>query len=370
MLLASKSDPVKIVLWSYEMNALDEYAMVDDMGKTLRDHAWPPKVWSEVADRLIASLKNESSEPRNWRQLERIVSALDKAKRREEATELLRKEAPKRGEQEMLADRLIEVGCLDEAEQMIVGHLRKRLPAISKNDYHDRDWMQRLKVVAEKKKDGPTLASIQAAEFFHDPERETILPLLKTAKTLKIELAIRRGIDTFLQSGELPAAVVSALSGKKPSPAAKRNWPIPVFFFQPKPDAAGSRYDVLCEWAVAENRPDDVVRWFDALQKKPSQKRHVDEFEVAEAVMSSHPDRAYEIYRKAAEEEMDTTSTNHYPLAISHLRKAKQALEKAKRGREWAKIMEDIRTKHRRKSSLMKRLDELEAGPIVKQKRR
>ncbi len=370
VLLASKSDPVKIILWSYEMDALDQFAMIDDMEKTLQEHSWSSKVWSDVADKLIAEMDKKSSEPRNRRQLKRIVSALDKGKRREEATDLLRKEAPKRGEQEMLADRLIEVGCLDEAEKIAVEQLRKRLPSISKNDFHDRDWMRRLKTVAEKRKDRPTLASIQAAEFFRDPERETILPLLKTAKMLNTEPIIRRGIDTFLLNGELPAAVTITLAGKKSSPTAKKDWPIPVFFFQPKPDTAGSRYDVLCEWAITENRHGDVVRWFDALKNKPSQKRRVDVFEVAEAVISSHPGRAFEIYRKAAEEEMDTTSTSHYPMAISHLRKAKLALEKAKRGREWAKIIKDIRTKHRRKSSLMKLLDELEAGPIVKQKRR
>jgi len=90
--------------------------------------------------------------------------------------------------------------------------------------------------------------------------------------------------------------------------------------------------------------------------------------EVADAVVDLYPDRALTIYLERAEHEME--ATRDYPAGIRQLNKAKKALEKTGRSSEWSKIMEDIRVRHRRKSSLMKQLAEFECGSIVKQKRR
>ena len=368
VLLKSKSEPSKIILWSYEMENLEDYDLLGEMGQTIQNHQWPMKVWGTVADEQLAALKKKPLQPRDHWRLQKIVTALDKAKRAEEATDMLRKEAPKIDEHEMLIKRLIEVNCLEEAETIATGQLQKC--AVSSQNHHwDWVWMRQLKIIAEKRKDKATLASIQTAEFLHQPNWETIQPLLKSAKMLKVEPVIRKEMETFLQTGEVPEAISAALSKKEPTSAAKKSWPIPVFFFQPKPEQSGSRYDVLCKWAIKEKRPHDVIRWFDELKSRPSLKRSVNPLDVAEAVWTAYPDRAFQFYRQAAEEEMNTTSTSHYPTAVSHLRKAKQALANAKRDREWSKVMEEIRAKHGRKSSLMKQIGEMEAGSIVKQRR-
>ena len=124
-------------------------------------------------------------------------------------------------------------------------------------------------------------------------------------------MVIRKGMAAFLQTGEMPELVSTTLSGKTPTPSAKTNWPLPVFFYQPKPEQPGSRFDVLCQWAIQEKRPHDVVQWFDELKSTPSLQCRVNNLNVAEAVWTTHPDRAFPIYRMAAEEEMNTTSTSH-----------------------------------------------------------
>jgi uncharacterized Zn finger protein len=61
--------------------------------------------------------------------------------------------------------------------------------------------------------------------------------------------------------------------------------------------------------------------------------------------------------------------TRQYSMAVTILGKAQRALEKAGRGDDWAKVMEEIRTTHRRKTNLMKELDAMESPTIVPQRR-
>lgn len=65
----------------------------------------------------------------------------------------------------------------------------------------------------------------------------------------------------------------------------------------------------------------------------------------------------------------DVEQTRHYEDGIKLLRKAKVVLEKMNRINDWKNILAEVRICHKRKSKLMKLLDEFEAGSIVKQKR-
>jgi uncharacterized Zn finger protein len=59
-----------------------------------------------------------------------------------------------------------------------------------------------------------------------------------------------------------------------------------------------------------------------------------------------------------------------YPSAVRLLRKIRETLASWGRSVEWQPLLAEVRATHRRKPSLMKHLDELEAGSIVNQKRR
>ena len=371
VLLKSKGNPVKSILWAHEISHVGDYDFGGYAMNSILDRAWPIKVWSGVADEMINSLNAEPEKQRSSRGLRTIVQTLDKANRQKEATDLLRKEAPKASEFRMLVDRLIEVNLFDEAEKII--HERRQAQANGtekqRGYYHD-SWPDCLKVIAEKRKDWPTLASIQAVEFFAHPWRDKLKVFLSTVKKIKgIEPAVRKSIEEFLQSGEFPAVVQKSLKNEKPCVREQEHWPVSFFSFKPDTRRSGPLFDVLCEWAIDEGRPNDVVKWYDEhLKNKTPRSREINHGQVADAICKSHPDRAFRIYRNVAEHEMEVT--RQYPMAVRTLRKARQALELSGRGGDWSKVMEEIRTTHRRKSSLMKELDELETPSIIQQKRR
>jgi len=369
VLLKSKVDSVKSILWAHEISRISDYGLADYALQKILDHSWPVKVWSGVADEMIGGL-NEGTEKHRWR-LRTIVETLDKANRQKEATDLLRKEAPQANEFKMLVDRLIAFDHLDEAEKIALE--RRQAEAMTEKErrgYYRDPWPDQLKKIAENRKDWPTLASIQAAEFFEQPWREKLKQFLLTVKKIKgVESAVRKSVQEFLQSGEFPAAVKKSFKSEKPTPSELERWPIPFFSFQSDTKRPGPLFDVLCEWAIDERQPDDVVKWYDEHQKtKTPQRRDINHEQVADAIAESHPDRAFRIYRNQAEHEMEVS--RQYSMAVKTLRKAKKALVKAGRGNDWPKVMEEIRTTHRRKTNLMKELDDMESPSIVQQQRK
>lgn len=376
VLIASKASPAKTILWAYEISGVGEYDLCGCGAKRILDHAWPKKTWSGVADALLEQYRQTPVKERYWRQFRTVVETLDKAGRQSEATDFLRREAVSAGEMVMLVDRLIECNHLAEAKKIALQQRIEELKPETDRRFRRYDtWPDKLEKIAEKQKDWPTLASIQASKLLESPNRRNVPPLLKTAEKLKVETVIRKAIEKFLLTGTLPTAFAKSLEGKKPTSSERKAWPIPFFEvrkedFSPKnphKNKTGPRYDLLCEWAIDEKRPKDVLRWFDELSKEKKSNRSGLLQEVADAVVDLYPDRALTIYLERAEHEME--ATRDYPAGIRQLNKAKKALEKAGRSARWPKIMEDIRTRHRRKSSLMRQLAEFEGGSIVKQKR-
>jgi uncharacterized Zn finger protein len=371
LLIASKESPVSIILWVYDISDLDDcYTCNSTLVKNILNRDWSIEIWSGVADALLnKKYKNVAANQRD-RRLRAIVEVLDKAHRQEEATNLLRAEAVRVGEEDMFVKRLIKFGFLDEAEKFASEQHKITFGKTNVDSYDRHHWSDYLKEIADKKQDWAVKASIEAMEFFKSPSDKNILELLSTTKKMKIESAVRRAIETFLQTGELPTAVKKYLENVKPTAKDCDEWRIPFFVFRLNVSKMRPRFDVLCEWAIAEKRPNDVVYWFDeiAKQKSGKGKHEVDLEDVADAIMNSHPDRAIKIYCCLAEHEME--KTRDYPSAIQLLRKARNTFTNAKRTADWQKTLTEIRITHRRKPSLIKQLDELESGSIVNQKRK
>ena len=134
-------------------------------------------------------------------------------------------------------------------------------------------------------------------------------------------------------------------------------------------------YQILIKLAMEEKRPHDGLKWYDVSIEEGSGaqrgRRAVPvelEKEIAEAVASSHPDRAVDIFVKAADSVASETNTRTYPEAGRLLREAKRVLEKNGRGAEWSSILQDFRLNHRRKRRLMEVLDGIEDRPIMKRR--
>lgn len=372
-LIASQTPPISIILWAYEISGVGGYDIGSyEIETTILKRDWPVKVWSDVADTMLVQRREKSPENKDDWPLQTIVETLDKAHRQEEATKLLRSEAANYHELGFFVDRLIKLDDLEEAEKISWEQRPIELANEKPGFYHGHCWSNRLKRIAEKKKDWATKASIEAMEFFEHPWTETIQAILLTSEKMKIEPIVRCSIEKFLQTGKFPNAVQKSLDGVKLTVKDRKDWPIPYFAFQvDKEKATSPRLDVLCEWAIAEKRPNDVVRWFDELAKEqpPSRgfHREISREKVADAICETHPERAFRLYRDLAEHEMEVT--RNYYTAIHLLRKARQTLETSGRRSDWKALIAEIRATHRRKTSLMKLLTELEAGSIVNQKR-
>src|SRR5262249_48597843 len=129
--------------------------------------------------------------------------------------------------------------------------------------------------------------------------------------------------------------------------------------------------DVLMDLAIAEKRPDDVLRWYDRLRENRRGAgfgwygMNTSAERVADAVAEKHPDRALEIYRDLAEGQIARPSPSAYEEAARPLRKTKALLRRLNRAAEWTQYLAKLREENRRKRRLMEVLDRLEGRPII-----
>jgi uncharacterized Zn finger protein len=123
---------------------------------------------------------------------------------------------------------------------------------------------------------------------------------------------------------------------------------------------------ILTQLAIAEKKPDEVLKWFDYAGRKKGGLRLsdflVDATEVAEAIKSAHPERAIAIWQEAAEEQITQVSTRGYEAAIPYLRKMKNALTRAGRKQEWEAYLTSLREQNSRRPRCLEVLDRLKGG--------
>ncbi len=349
VLLASKPPATQAILWASEMTRLDMHYIGMPAFEKMLDRRWSRQAWSAAADALLAEWKGKQPGQRDQPLLCDAMDAMDKAGRRNNAVAFLRQNAASRMEWEMLVDRLLEQGKFKEAKTLLAD-----MPEYS--NY----WRRYGKQIAEKEEDWPTLASILAEEFFHDPHLEALWELLHAAMQMHGEAEVAAAVEKFLETGVYPAAIKKTRAGKKLTAVEAAAWPVPVY-----PGGQGTRlartsrrYDLLCAWAMEDGRAADALRWYEKYERQEPPKHFIASAEVAEAVLGHAPDEALRIYRRQAEHEMEVT--RRYPEAARLLRRIRQILETLGREATWAALLADIRERHRRKPRLMRELNSLE----------
>ena len=89
--------------------------------------------------------------------------------------------------------------------------------------------------------------------------------------------------------------------------------------------------------AIAEKRPDDVIRWYDKHEPKGMGGWWSGSYDdkVAGALVDHYPDRALGIWKKLAETEIALAKPKAYGAAAGYLRKAHRVLKKLGREKEW-----------------------------------
>jgi uncharacterized Zn finger protein len=125
--------------------------------------------------------------------------------------------------------------------------------------------------------------------------------------------------------------------------------------------------DVLIDLAIAEQRPDEVLRWYD--RRKPRSRSWeyggLAEDRIAEAVVAKYPERAVAIWKQLAEAQIALTKPRAYDTAAGYLRKVARVLKQQGNEQDWRDYLTTLRRNNERKRRLVEILDILAGRRIV-----
>jgi len=83
---------------------------------------------------------------------------------------------------------------------------------------------------------------------------------------------------------------------------------------------------------------------------------------AARALRDSHPALAARFHRALAQRILTARTSRHYPIALRHLERARNAYKASGQDSVWNELIRELRQTHRRKSSLMPGLERLATG--------
>jgi len=367
----------------------DGYDLCDSFGHVLDRH-YPESAWADVAEKLKSRLPSQVTSKKDRAtadftrsyQRERlsgwIIEALEASGDEAAATDFCIEEATKVGAYQRAVDRLIALKRYDEAKELASQGLQNTDPTYAGLINRLQDS---LATIAAKSNDHSVAAAIAAERFVRHPGVSSLHDLLKVAKKAKCEAATKTVAMNFLETGKRPEfAEASKTRANKTKKAAKPqadHWPFPA---PPRANDSNSRldhrhaqkpsphFDVLIQLSIKQRDPESVLRWYDELQASGVRNRfqlNRFETEVADAVSSTHPDRAVELYCTEADRLAAETNTKLYPQSVSLLKKARNVLKSQKREHEFEVILTTFHDRHHRKRRLVELLRSLECQPIV-----
>ena len=392
-IVPSSLTDVDRILFVIDSFLQDGYDLCDSFGDAL-DQDYPKSAWAEVAEHLKSRLPSEATTKKdrasadftwfyqreglsNW-----IIVALEASGDKAAATDFCIEEATKAGTYQRAVDRLIALKRYDEAKELASQGLENTDP---KYVGPLKRLQDSLAMIAAKSKDHSVAAAIAAERFVARPGVSSLQDLLKVAKKAKCEAATKTVAMNFLETGKRPTfSKVSKKPTSKPKKPAKPRtdrWP-----FSAPPGATDSNsrldrshakkpsphFDVLIRLSIQQRDPESVLRWYDQCQASAAQNRfrfNRFETEVADAVSSTHPDRAVELYCTEADRLAAETNTKLYPKSVSLLKKAQKVLKSQKREHEFEVVLTTFHDRHRRKPRLVELLHRLGSQPIVNKRR-
>ena len=347
--------PADEVEWSLDMSLADDYGLCDDPVEQVWKKRRSKEEWSAVADRLAERLETtEGDEGRDY-VADWLIRALEEAGRGDEIIPLCEREAPVTFNYERLVERLMAEDRWEEARRWCSQGI-EALPF----DHPDieEELLRQLLRINERSGNPPDGLSLQAEAFFADPSVPGFQALSKAAREARLGEAVEAWARHYLETGRRPGAG----RRRRGDPAAA--WPLPPPGVQLHPyvsPADAPMTLVLLQLAIAENKPDEVLKWYDhpGLPEAGFGLYRLDE-QVAEAVKSAHPDRAIAIWKESAEEAIAWVNVRGYEAAEPYLRQMKSAFTQAGRGQEWEEYLASLRERNRRRPRCLEVLDRLE----------
>jgi uncharacterized Zn finger protein len=395
----------KRLLFAIDAQLQDDYGVIDDAtAAILNDQQYSPSDWSAVADELARRLSARRSTKRkgaedddepgegdddfsrnyqrgqigNW-----FTTALTRAGRGEEVLAIYEREARATGSYERLVKHLIDQERGDDAVRWAGEGIAKtagKLPGIAAK------LAGQLCESARSRKQWDVVAAHAAQLFFARPSRDGFAELLAAADRAGCKEPVRRLAQHFLETCTSP---IGGSAGKRGE--ARRHisadWPLPMADYliplvetrQSARTPTQPHFEVLIDIAIAEQRPADVLHWYDLMCGARQGPAYGSAWigpdyradSVAEAVAKSHPERAMAIYRKQVEQNLPQASVGAYETVARYLRKLKPIMQSIGGEQGWKQSIDEIRLRYRNRPRLMEILDGLEERPILaKPKRR
>ena len=366
----SARSPAEQMRWAVEADLSDDYELCRG-AKAFWDRTHPATVWNVLAEQLAPRLAQDRSTKSqgnfsdtfrrdrlsNW-----LILSLDRAGRREEIIPLCRQEAEKTGSYLRLVEQFKKARRWEEAEQWIrkgIAATEKRWPGIA------GQLRTSFREMREREQDWTCVAALRADDFFAEPSPQTFQTLQQAAKRAEVWPAVRAAALQYLETGAVPQPTARMVKEETIPP-----WPLPESGLKPvieRPPIRPPMTDTLIDIAIAEKRPDEVLRWYD--QRKPRSRGWDSgwfaEDRIAETVMGTYPDRAVAIWKQLAEKQIALTKPKAYEEAAGYLRKVHRALKQLGKEQDWQGYLAALRRDNERKRRLVQILDTLAGRRII-----
>ena len=361
----SSLSPADQVEWALDMALADEYGLFDAGLDQLWKRRYAKSDWSAVSDRLAQRIET-SKDTKEELHYERdrltdwLIRALEKAGRQDEIIPLCEREASITSSYERLVDRLMAKRRWEEARRWCY----QGIEAVA-STYPGIETALHKRLQTINRRSGNPLAglAIQAEEFFATPGLFGFQELCKAARKARAGKGVEAWARHYLETGRRPGV------GRKRKSDPKVAWPLPPPEVEVPTHSEATEAPmsgILTQLAIAEKKPDEVLKWYDYAGRKKGGSRLsdflVDATEVAEAIKSAYPDRAIAIWQETAESNIARVSTNGYEAAVPYLRKMKNALTRASRKQEWDEYLASLREENKRRPRCLEVLGRLEGG--------
>ena len=362
----SSRAPAEQMWWAVEADLKDEYELCRG-AKAFWDRTHPAAAWEKLAAQLAERLVQEkpttsrdefSDHFRRDRLSNWLILALERAGRHDEIIPLCKQEAEMTGSYLRLVERLKKAKRWEEAEQWIrkgMAATEKRWPGIA------GQLRTAFREMSERQQDWRSVAALLAEDFFQDPSLQAFQSLQKAAQRAGVWPAVRAAAMHYLETGVCPQPSTSP-------------WPLPesgLKLTNKRPRMPPPMTETLIDIAIAEKRPDEVLRWYD--QRKPRSRGWDSgwfaEDSIAEAVEGTYPDRAVAIWKQLAEQQIALTKPKAYEEAARYLRKVHRVLKQLGKEPAWQDYLAALRRANERKRRLVEMLDTLTGRRIIEEVR-
>jgi len=366
----SSMPPVEQMLWAVDAEMNDAYELCGGAG-VFWEQQHTVADWDTLAEKLLQRLKTfapargEDRFSRDYRRdrlVDWVITALENGVRRDEIIPLCEREAIETGSYIRLAKRLLAASRREEAEQWIhkgINAIQNRWPGITS------ELRSILRGMREQEGDWLSVAAFRGDDFLAHPTLETFEALGKAAERAEVWPAVRAAAIHYLETGQLPERTERTAGGRTIPP-----WPLPETGVRETTEIRQKGFPMtgtLIDIAIAEKRPDEVIRWYDHPGAQPFGWRWswFQEDKVAKAIAEAHPDRAIAIWKKLAEGQIAQTQPKAYEVAAGFLRSMHRAFKKLGRNKEWQSYIAGLRQANARKRRLLEVLDSLDGRPII-----